>query len=169
MINYNQAKIYKIESDLGDKIYVGATTKEKLSQRMAQHRYSYKIWKEGNNKCCSSNQLFDEYGIDNCRIVLIESCPSTSIDEIKARESFFIRTLNCVNKTIPDRTKQEYRNDETHKQRKAEMAKKDYEKNKERLLTKFKCECGGCYTTCTKLKHEKTTKHKTFIDSIKPV
>ena len=31
---YNNGKIYKIESNLGNKIYIGSTTKDYLSQRM---------------------------------------------------------------------------------------------------------------------------------------
>ena len=51
MINYNNGKIYKIEPifehDEKD-IYIGSTTKQHLSQRMAFHRGGYKGWK--NNK-----------------------------------------------------------------------------------------------------------------------
>ena len=41
MVNYSNGKIYKIESDLGDLIYIGSTTKYYLSQRMERHRFDY--------------------------------------------------------------------------------------------------------------------------------
>ena len=51
MTKYDNSKIYKIEplniENEGD-IYIGSTTKHKLSERMANHRYSYRKWKNGN-------------------------------------------------------------------------------------------------------------------------
>ena len=46
MVNYGNAKVYKIWSTAGDKIYIGSTTKEYLSQRMDKHRSGYKQWKK---------------------------------------------------------------------------------------------------------------------------
>jgi ribosome-interacting GTPase 1 len=168
-MKFNDAKIYKIESDVGDKIYIGQTKKKLLCDRMSSHRYDYKKWKANEKTRCTSFELFDEYGLENCRIVLLENCPSNSTDDIKAREAFYIRTLNCVNKAIPDRTRAEYRNDPVHKQRKAELSKISCEKNKEVLKTKLICECGTSCATVHKLKHEKSTKHKNYLLSLKPV
>ena len=39
---YEKAKVYKIWSTHGDKIYVGSTCHEYLSQRMVKHRSAYK-------------------------------------------------------------------------------------------------------------------------------
>ena len=53
MINYNNGKIYKIEPINGEDgdIYIGSTTKEFLSQRLATHRGEYKQYlKKGRNK-----------------------------------------------------------------------------------------------------------------------
>ena len=47
MTNYTKTTIYRIESPLGDKVYVGSTTKQYLSQRFAQHKAAYKQWKAG--------------------------------------------------------------------------------------------------------------------------
>ncbi len=49
MVNYENGKIYKIESHLGDKLYIGSTTKQYLSQRMDKHRTDYKQWLNGKN------------------------------------------------------------------------------------------------------------------------
>ena len=79
MVNYQNGKLYKIESHQGDKIYIGSTTKEYLSQRFVAHRDDYKQYKKGKTigKMTSFN-LFDEYGLDNCFITLIESFPCQS-------------------------------------------------------------------------------------------
>jgi hypothetical protein len=60
MTDYTKTKIYKIESHLGDKIYIGSTTKEYLSQRMDSHRGNYKVWKDGKINKTTSFELFDE-------------------------------------------------------------------------------------------------------------
>ena len=72
MTNYNNGKIYKIQSHLGDKIYIGSTTKQYLSQRMTYHKSSYTAWKAETGKKTTSFELFEEYGFENCEIVLIE-------------------------------------------------------------------------------------------------
>ena len=107
MTNYAKTKIYKIESHLGDKIYIGSTAKEYLSQRFQQHKSSYKRWKNGLGGKVRSYELFDEYGMENCSIVLIEACPCASSDEKRAKEGHYIKTLECVNKNIAGRTNAE--------------------------------------------------------------
>jgi hypothetical protein len=77
MVNYSNGKIYIIESHLGDKIYIGSTTKEYLSQRMAKHKHDYtyfKKWRADTGFAfVTSYLLFDEYGVDNCKIELLET------------------------------------------------------------------------------------------------
>ena len=86
-MNYENGKIYKIESALGDKVYIGSTTKQYLSQRMDKHRSCYKN-KDSQKGKCTSFKLFDEYGVDNCNILLIEKFSCSSKDELVAREAF---------------------------------------------------------------------------------
>ena len=104
-INYNNSKVYKIWSPQGDKIYVGSTTKQYLSQRMTAHRKDYNYWKSGKGQFITSYLVFDEYGLDNCFIELLEAKSCSSKDELKQLEGGYIRNLVCVNKNIPDRTK----------------------------------------------------------------
>ena len=112
MVNYANGKVYKIESSLGDKIYIGSTTKAQLSQRMTAHRCSYKRWKAGTQTTITTSfLLFEEYGVENCQIVLLEDCPCESKDQLSAREAHYIRTLACVNKLIPLRTEAEWYQD----------------------------------------------------------
>ena len=79
---YEKAKVYKIWSTRGDKIYVGSTCKDYLSQRMTAHRCSYRQWKSKSIKYTSSFLLFDEYGLENCFIELLEAKECNSKDEL---------------------------------------------------------------------------------------
>ena len=150
-LNYEQSKVYKIWSPNGDKIYVGSTTKQYLSQRMTAHRKDYNLWKIG--KCCltTSYLLFDEYGLDNCFIELLEAKTFTSKDELSQLEGKYIRELKCVNKHIIGRDKKEYYEDnKEHIKEKSrqhyhdnkdyalERNKKYYEDNKEKILEQNK-------------------------------
>ena len=113
MISYNNGKIYKIEPvncEEGD-IYIGSTTKKHLCQRMATHKYMYKQWKQNKFHKVTSFDLFDKYGLDNVNIILLESVNANSKDELLSRESYYIKTLLCVNKVIPNRKQNEYYQD----------------------------------------------------------
>ena len=130
VIKYEDTKIYKIYSHVGDKIYIGSTTKQLLSQRMAKHRDGYKIWKSGGKGgFIRSYELFDEYGIENCIIELIEAKPCMDSDEKNKLEGKYIRELNCVNKMMAGRTKKEYYED--NKEKIKDKSKQHYEDNKE--------------------------------------
>ncbi len=106
--NYQNSKIYKIESTDGNLIYIGSTTKQYLSQRFSGHRNSYNSWENGKGTYLTSFELFQQYGIESCNIILLESYPCSSRDELRAREAFYIKSLDCVNKNIPGRTHEEY-------------------------------------------------------------
>jgi len=181
MVNYSNGKVYKIWSVLGDKIYIGSTTKEYLSQRMDCHRKSYKLHKSnryGNN---TSFILFDEYDVSNCKIELLEAKECNSKDELLQLEGKYIREMNCVNKVIPCRTQKEYREDNKEviiKQRKEyrenniekikEADKLKYQNNiekiKERKREIIKCNCGSEIKKGDIAKHCKTNKHLSFVE-----
>jgi len=114
MVNYNNGKIYKIEDLAGEMCYIGSTTKSRLCQRMVQHRAMYNQWKSGKGDKYTVFDIFEKYGIDNCRIVLVETYPCESKDELTSREAHFIKTLQCVNKVIPMRTRLQYYQDNSH-------------------------------------------------------
>ena len=85
-IDYSKSKVYKIWSTQGNKIYIGATTKDYLSQRMTAHRKAYKAWIEGKCRLVTSFLIFKEYGVENCHIELIEAKSCCSKDELKQLE-----------------------------------------------------------------------------------
>ena len=129
---YETSKIYKIESHLGDKIYIGSTCQPYLSKRLEGHRSSYKRWKNGkSNNAVTSFNLFDEYGVENCQIILLESCSFKSIDELRAREAYYIQSNNCINRMIPNRTLKEWYSD--NRDDKLKKVKEYQEQNKEKI------------------------------------
>lgn len=187
MPNYQQGKIYKIVSNMNDELcYVGSTTRPLLCQRMEQHRKSYKQWKNGKYGRNSSFELFDRYGIQNCSIELIEIFPCNSKDELTKKEAHHIRLLNCVNKIIPNRTNEEYRQDnrdtiaeyqkeyyEANRDTIEEYRKEYYEANRntiaEKGKVKYTCACGSTLRRVDKKRHEKTLKHINYCTSVSVV
>ena len=160
MVNYKNGKIYKIEptveSDDGD-IYIGSTTKEYLSQRMELHRRDYNNWNRGDTHFITSFKLFDKYGVNNCQIVLIETCSCDTKDELHRREAHHIRTLQNVNKCIPLRTRQEYRDDNKEQIRLY---------NQNRIVPIIDCKCGSSIRNDHLISHLKTQKHFNFLQGI---
>ena len=176
MVNYNNGKIYKIEDVGGNMCYIGSTTKDFLSKRMVDHRSSYTSWKSKKSNKVMVYDIFEAYGVANCRIVLIELYPCLSKDELGRREAHYIRSLECVNRNIPCRTIQEYQleniNDiklwkkqyyEDNKDTLLDQYSEYYKANKDAIITKMmekiNCKCGGTYTFCHKNRHFKTEKH----------
>jgi hypothetical protein len=124
MVNYGQGKIYKIHPrDNTDVCYIGATTKKYLCQRMGMHR----VHQRSGHNHCRTKQLFEQYGMDNCVITLLEDFPCETKDQLTARERFYIEDLRrqgvqVVNAFIPSRTHKEW-----------------YQDNRDAILTKKKC------------------------------
>jgi hypothetical protein len=132
MVNYANGKVYKIYPITGeDECYIGSTTTP-LCNRYAEHKQKYK------NDTIHENSkiLFNKYGIDNCKIELLELWPCDTKEQLHAREGYHIRNNNCVNKYIPGRTDKEYY--EENKESIAKRHKEYYETNKEILNEKYK-------------------------------
>ena len=189
MINYNNGKIYIIEPIIDhdeEDIYIGSTTKQHLSQRMAAHSYQYKRWKNNKTNKIMSYDLFDKYGFENCQIILLENVNVNTKDELKAKEMHYIKLMKCVNKCIPTRDiKTWYLDNKTriheyyneNKDNIMEKHKKYYHDNKEKIIEqqrqykkdnkkKFNCECGAICEIFNKQRHFKSQKHQNFINKI---
>ena len=149
MVNYSNGKIYKIEPTVeheDGEIYFGSTTKQYLSQRMDSHRNKYKQWKKGKYSKVSCFNIFEKYGIENCKIILMESINANTKDELLARETYYIQTFKCVNKAIPIKSLQEI------KENRKSYKKLYYELNKEKIKEKMKQ-----YTELNKESNEEST------------
>ena len=127
-MDYKNGKIYKIVSDLTDKIYIGSTT-QPLCKRHSIHRNNYKRFVNGKVGNISSFELVK---LGKTDIILIEDFPCERKDQLHARERYYI-DLNksvCVNKNIPTRTQIEYR--QQNKELIKERDKKYYQNNKDK-------------------------------------
>ena len=162
MPDYQQGKIYKIISPHTDKIYIGSTCRDFLSQRLAKHKNDFKDWQLGKvNKKVTSYNLIE---LGDVEIILLEKYPCNSKDELTSRERYWY-DLNkelVINKSRPsiscDERKQSVK--EYRESRKDELIKysKEYRK------IKYDCECGSKNISYEhKASHNKTDKHQTYL------
>jgi hypothetical protein len=132
---YSSGKIYKIV-DIGyNKCYYGSTVQE-LSSRMSRHRSNYKRYNEGRGGLFTAFNLFDEFGVENCKIELVELFPCNIKSELTAREGFYIKNNECVNKNVAGRCRQQYRID--NKEQISTYNKTYRDANKETIASKKK-------------------------------
>jgi hypothetical protein len=68
--------------------------------------HNYDSWKRGMIDLTAAYLIFDEYGVKNCQIALLELYPCNSKDELESRKVFYIKLMGCINKAIPNRTKE---------------------------------------------------------------
>ena len=88
MNKYEQGKLYKI-TDIGyTKCYIGSTCDRLLSQRMARHEEQFKRYSQGKANWSSSFNLFEEFGIENCKIELIEEYTCENRHQLSKRAQF---------------------------------------------------------------------------------
>lgn len=186
MPNYQNGKIYMIESLEGNCRYYGSSITT-LARRLAEHRSTIKRGK----KYITSKEVLK---YSDARILLVESFPCNSKMELEAKEATYIRNNDCVNKCIPQRSRKEYRQDnkdeikeyqKEYRQDHKEVIKeyreqyrrdnkeviKEYEKqyyedNKEtilcKLLKKCLCDCGKIYSHCHYNRHTRSQQHQFY-------
>jgi hypothetical protein len=132
MVNYQNGKIYMLESLIGNCRYYGSTT-QTLSQRLGKH-------KQDITKSNITSKEVLQY--PDARILLVKKFPCNSVEELEAEEAVFIRNNDCVNKCIPQRTRKEYYDDnrdeiiEYNKQRYVEKKDEILENKKQRYVEK---------------------------------
>ena len=192
MNKYHNGKIYKIVDVGYNKQYNGSTT-ESLSRRMSKHRHQYKQHKEGQRSKMNSADIFDEFGVENCKIELVEYCKCETKDELLKREGEYIKDCECVNRFVAGRTPAQFYQDNkerkcaesnayyhTHKTERAEKAKiyrektKDKKRETDRLYRgkhneKVECPCGSAINKLHFNDHIKTKKHQEYLQSLEPV
>ena len=107
MPNYSEGKIYKVWAK--DECYIGSTV-QTLPKRFHSHK---------KDKDTTVKNLFDKYGVENCKIELLELFPCGSKLELLKREAEWILKTECVNRNVAGRTPNE-------------SCKAWYEKNKDK-------------------------------------
>jgi hypothetical protein len=179
MERYKRGKVYKIVCRKTGKQYIGSTCKKLLSQRLAGHVGHFKLWKKNNFSFITSFTILEE---NDYYIELIELVPCSSKDELKVRERFYIQNNECVNKAIPLRTREEYKEDnkikiaeqmkkyaQINKEQIAEYQKEYKAEHKEEIIKrkkeKYDCHCGSTICKDNKAKHEKSIKHQTYLNN----
>jgi hypothetical protein len=152
MPDYSNGKIYKLWSPQGEEIYIGSTVNT-LPKRKAEHK----------QMVCSSKILFEKY--DDVRIELIEEYPCKNKMQLNKREGYYIRNNECVNKVIPERTKEEWYQDnkEVCNQKSKEYKEDNKEKIRERRTEMITCVCGCEFQRMELARHNRTKKHINFI------
>ena len=186
---YQKGQIYKIVDVGFNKCYIGSTC-ESLSQRMVRHRVCYKSFLKGTSGRMRSFDLFDEYGIENCKIVWIEDYPCESRKQLEAREGYYIENTDCVNRCQLGRTRAEY--SKLYREKYPEQVKeakkkchfnnpdkqkkrssKYYQKHKEHIEQKasepVKCECGLICRKDSLTRHRKCKRHQDYLEQMKEI
>ena len=181
-IDYSKGKIYQIVDYTNDNVYIGSTCEITLAKRLAKHVGDYKRYLNGKGNYITSYKVLENGNYD---ILLIENFACESKDELHKREGFHIKNaLNCINKRIEGRTDAQYRQD--NKKIILEKAKQYYDEKKEIISEQRKqyyedhkkeikeyqkqktiCVCGSETTIYQKARHERTQKHKSFIEAQK--
>lgn len=129
-----KGSVYKIlaDNDEAQMAYVGST-KQSLSRRFGHHKDDYKAFKDGKKTSFTTSFiLFDEFGVDNCRIILLESFDVSSKDELKSKEQIWIDKIPNCNRYKAFRTeeqKKEY-NQKYDKQYRIDNSEKIAERHK---------------------------------------
>jgi hypothetical protein len=166
------------EDGLDGDIYIGSTEEPTLEDRLKNHINDYKCWKNGRSSYVSSYDVFEKYGVENCKITLLEI---VGLNDIKfRREGHYQKTMNCVNKIIAGRTDAEWREDnkliitEKKKQYHNDNRVADNERSnqyridnavliKQKKKIKTTCICGLVITLANIRQHEQSNQHQTFI------
>jgi len=135
-VDYNLGRIYKLESYQTEDIYIGSTC-QPLCERLAQHKRHYKSFQNGKSKYYTASDILK---YDDVYITLIEYFPCNSKEELEAREGYYIRQMNCVNKRIEGRTKKEYDKEwyENNKEKHSNNMKEWHQKNREKNIKRMK-------------------------------
>ncbi len=188
---YEKGKIYKIVDRGYNLCYYGSTCQE-LSNRMAGHRSDYAIHTRTKAPTSTAMMIFDEYGVENCKIELVELYPCASKAELAAKEGEYIMNNPCVNKNVAggrmsrhDYIRQYY---QSNKERVLAANQKYHEEHREAIRAKqkeyrdtnherrrasqkeqFICEaCGGRYQRNDRAKHFRSIKHQAAMSGTNP-
>ena len=54
------------------------------------HKNQFKNWKNGKKMFCTSSKLFDKYGLETCKIELLEKIECNSMKELQEKEQYYL-------------------------------------------------------------------------------
>ena len=133
-------------------VYYGSTSRD-INDRFKSHIGGYISYNNnGIGSRCMSFLLFDNYGVENCEIKLVERIRCEDFNERNARERHYIETMPCVNKNKPltpeERENYQINYRQTHR-----------EHIKNLMAKKYVCACGHKVRMTSKTGHFSTKKH----------
>ena len=100
--NYQNGKIYQVVDIAYEQCYFGSTI-DTLPNRFKGHKTTYQQYLNGNKrKYTSLFDMFDKFGIENCKIELVENYVCSSIAELHKREGITLRTMTVSTKTYQE-------------------------------------------------------------------
>jgi hypothetical protein len=99
--------------------------------RMGGHRRNYNVFKMATTIRLWFMICLMNMGLENCKIELVELFPCTCKAELEAREGFYIKNNECVNRITVGRTRKEYY--EENKEKILELDKQYKQDNRERI------------------------------------
>jgi len=135
---YQRGKVYAIICNKTGRRYVGSTCEPTLAKRLAKHVSDFKRWeKVGKNYVTSYDIIKD----GDYHIVLLESYPCKSRDELRMCEQKHIN--KCINKNKAFQSREEFQeyHKEYHNQyrdKRIEQMKEYQEQHKEQIAEKKK-------------------------------
>ena len=196
MNKYNNSKIYKIYSQLGNDIYIGSTSRS-IVGRFNEHIKNYQYSKLDNTKTYTSSfRLFEQYGTNNCCVVILEKINVETRSELLQIEAKHIKENKqfCVNINSPYTSEEdkiqnridycqtpEYKENRKVYREKPEYIshRKEYrdtpdqkQKRRDYNQQRFNCPCGYLYCKNTprarKIHFELNTQHLKYMLALNP-
>lgn len=179
MPDYSKAKIYKIVCNITGDVYIGSTC-QSLAKRLGDHVSTYKRHVRFDIRSENSYKIIKNGSFN---IILIEEYPCENKYQLEQRERFFIDKIECINKVIPTRSQEEYRKENSEKNKKykkeyyninkeifREKAKKYREENRDIIRIKqnekIPCVCGLLISKTNLKRHMETPKHLRLMGQI---
>jgi hypothetical protein len=167
--DYSKGLIYKLQHNtINDLVYIGSTIN--FTRRKHCHKSSCN---NENDNTLKYTTMRANGGWDSFRMVVVKLYPCNSKRELDVEEERYRvelqASLNSNRCHITDeeivKYQKKYQKNHYEANREAilENQKKYNEANKDKLNEKFKCDCGGKFTLQNKAIHEKTKKHKQFL------
>lgn len=121
MEKYQKGKVYAIICRKTERRYIGSSCEPTLARRLSQHVGDFKKWEKGEKNYITS---FDIIKDNDYYIVLLESYPCNSKDELRMCEQKHIDLCECLNK------RKAFQSEEGFKQ----YQKQHYEQNKDEKI-----------------------------------
>jgi mRNA degradation ribonuclease J1/J2 len=159
MDKYQRGKVYAIICNKTGRRYIGSTVETNLARRLSKHVSDFNRWKKGIAYFSSSFEIIKD---ENYYIILLESYPCNSKDELRMCEQKHIDLCECLNKRKSFQSDEELieYNKQYYKQYREQNRAKINAKQNERVC------CPNCQKEMNKnclSRHKKTCQSKNEI------